>query len=173
MDYGVVVVDTGPIKQNLPYPRSYLQTARMVARQVEILWTNLRPTVVVIEEINLGRDRYAQKMLDSIHYAVCTFLESVDAKVVFVSTSDWRKKLQIKLSAEDKKNNSLVNKAKKTGVSKKALGVKGKVNKKHLAIRWVNERYGLSLKVKDDDIADAISLAAAYVAGVPHSLPLH
>lgn len=171
--YGVIQVDTAQFKRALPYPSSYMHIARTVARRVETLWLQERPTVVVIEEVNLGRDRYAQKMLDFIHFAVCEFLESMNTKVVFVSSSDWRKKLEIKLSASDKKNNSLVLKAKKSGVSKKTLGVKGRVNKKHLAIRWVNERYQLSLKAKDDDIADAICLGAAYWSGVSPSNPIH
>jgi hypothetical protein len=43
--------------------------------------------------------------------------------------------------------------------------VKGKVTTKHLAVRLVNSVYGLGLKQKDNNDADAICLGLAFFAG--------
>jgi hypothetical protein len=45
------------------------------------------------------------------------------------------------------------------------LGIKGKVTKKHLSVRWVNETFGFNMKVKDNDICDAVCLGSAYIKG--------
>jgi hypothetical protein len=60
------------------------------------------------------------------------------------------KNTNIRLSTNDKKNNKLVREGKK----------RGKVTSKHLSVRWANEKYSLSLKIKDNDIADALAIAA-------------
>jgi Holliday junction resolvasome RuvABC endonuclease subunit len=59
--------------------------------------------------------------------------------------------------------------AKHTGkkLDKVSLGIKGKITKKHLAIRWVNETYNLNLAMKDNDAADAIALASSYLLNAP------
>jgi hypothetical protein len=75
------------------------------------------------------------------------------------------------MSKDDKINNKVLKKAKelaaatKSKLDKSKVGIKGAVTKKHLAIRFVNATYGLDLKVKDNDIADAICLGAAYLNG--------
>jgi hypothetical protein len=82
----------------------------------------------------------------------------------------------MKLTKEDKKNNSLVNKAKKVAAAtntsiqaqKAALGVKGKKTWKHLSVEFVNQKYNKQFKQKDNDITDSICLALAYLAGAPH-----
>jgi hypothetical protein len=137
----------------------------------------VRPDVVVVEETNpSGRaGRYSQKCLEFLH---CAFLLTIpeNYKVVYISTSKWRSALQIKLSKDDRKNNSLVNQAKKAAkisntsvfAKKAALGVKGKVNWKHLSVRFVNEKYNTSFKMKDNDVADSICLGLAYINGAPH-----
>ena len=40
---------------------------------------------------------------------------------------------------------------------------RGKISKKHLAVRMVNDLYGKQLKLKDNDEADAILMGQAYV----------
>ena len=56
-------------------------------------------------------------------------------------------------------------KAKKTGVNKKDLGIKGKVTKKHLAVRRANDLFNLTLIQKDNDVADSLLLGTAYFLG--------
>jgi hypothetical protein len=82
----------------------------------------------------------------------------------------------MKLTKEDRQNNTLVNKAKRVAKNtstsiqsqKSALNVRGKVGWKHLSVRYVNEKYGTKFLMKDNDITDSICLALAYLAGAPH-----
>lgn len=160
------------------YPSNYWLAASNIAQQLAELVKNYNPDVIVVEETNLGKQRYTQKLLEFIHCHFLAFTRAMNVvdKITYISSSAWRKTIGVSLSKEDKKNNSKVYRAKKvakeTGVSvhaaKKALGVKGKVNKKHVAVRFVNEKFGLSLKVKDNDIADAICLGVAYQSGAQH-----
>jgi hypothetical protein len=86
-----------------------------------------------------------------------------DIRVVYISTSAWRKATQVALSKQDKDVNRKINQ----GKSKKELGVKGKTTTKHVSVRVANEMYGKDYKTKDNDITDAILLGVAYFRGVP------
>jgi hypothetical protein len=48
---------------------------------------------------------------------------------------------------------------------------RGKITPKHLAVQKSNELYGLELKLKDDDIADAILLGRAFLIDRKFILP--
>ncbi|WNM70300.1 hypothetical protein [Myxococcus phage Mx1] len=158
------------------YPWNYVGATEDVGALLFDKVLELNPDVVVIEETNLGKSRYAQKTLEFIHLDVLRRLrrwmqERPDREVIYLSSSSWRQALGLQMSKEDKKNNAKLAKAKKKAeewgvkLDKKAIGVKGKINKKHVALRFVNETFGLNLKVKQNDAADAICLAAAYIAG--------
>ncbi|MDE2103616.1 MAG: hypothetical protein KGL39_40635 [Patescibacteria group bacterium] len=155
------------------YPWSYLGAADVESADIMGLIREQLPDVVVIEEVNLGRSRYAQRILEFIH---CQFLMALRAmvsddgalNVVYVSSSVWRQCLGLKLTSAQRRDNARLSRAKAeasasgTRLNKKALGLRGKVTKKHLALAYANQRYGLQLRVKDNDIADAICLATAY-----------
>ena len=49
--------------------------------------------------------------------------------------------------------------------AKKQLGIRGKWTKKMLAVNWVNENYGLKLKLVNNDEAEAICLGVAFLRG--------
>jgi len=91
----------------------------------------------------------------------------------YVSSGDWRKNQGLKMSKEDQKRNAKLSKAKREAAAagvkldKKALGIRGKKTKKHVAIDHANAVYQLELKAKDDDIADAICVGLAYFNHVP------
>ncbi len=167
-----------PVQAFGPYPGNYLHAATSIANRLFDLVTEHKPDVVVIEETNLGKNRYAQKLLEFIH---CSLLAQLTlewvGKVVYLSSSSWRQALDLRLDSEQKKNNAKISKARKlvreTGISitaaKKQVGVKGKITKKHLAVNRVNEVYDLKFKVKDNDRADAICLGMAYFAGATHA----
>jgi len=149
------------------YPYSYVNMAEYIGTALKGVISDFEPDRIVIEETNKSRARYSQKILEYIHYAVLRYIRELHYadNVVYINTSVWRKKLDVYLSKEDKKNNTKVSVAKRKNQSKKELGLKGKITKKHVAIRVVNERFGLSLIRKDEDIADAICLGAAYIEG--------
>ena len=58
------------------------------------------------------------------------------------------------MSKDDKKHNKNLSENKKRIIK----DVKGRINKKHLAIRFVNNMYNLDFRLKDNNIADAIAL---------------
>jgi hypothetical protein len=158
-----------------PYPFSYQKAAQGV---VSMLSAQLGDSVddfgaVVIEEINLGRNRYTQKLLENIHTAILGWIihwASVE-HVVYLDSSEWRSNLGLKMSKEQKKLNAKLSKAKREAAAfgvkldKKAVGVKGKTTSKHLAVAHANEAYGLKLLQKDNDQADAICLGLAFCNG--------
>ncbi len=160
-----------------PYPWNYLEAAHETALGLLALVEELNPDVVVIEETNGSKSRYTQKTLEFCHALLLQLLQVWAVRggtVVYLNTSDWRKTLKVQLSPEDKKQNAKLSKAKRkaaaTGekLDRKALGIRGKVNKKHVAVRWANAEYGLTLKQKDNDVADALALGTAYLRGAPH-----
>ena len=170
--FGAVKLDH-PIISYGEYPWNYDVASETMATKLYELIQRFTPDVVVIEETNLGKSRYAQKSLEFTHKAILQKIHHArfPGKVIYLSSSSWRQALGLQMSKEDKKNNAKLSKAKKiaaeygTKLDKKELGVRGKINKKHLALRYVNETFGLSLKVKDNDAADAICLVAAYLTG--------
>ena len=174
-DYGLVRMPT-PLDEAGIYPWNYLAASKEMGVELCKLVAKYDPRVVVVEEVNKARARYSQKLLEFLHSALLNNLSNITngvqtPAVFYLSTSEWRSRLEIRLSKEDKKNNGKLNKAKRNAggdvrlVDKKILGIKGKVTPKHLAVRYVNEKFGLDLKIKDNDIADAVCLGKAFALG--------
>ena len=184
LEKGTLVLEKPVLTYHRNYPWNYLFAADAIISQVDglvnIIDANHGINVVVIEETNLGKNRYAQKTLEWIHHGVVSLLLSktkYGVEVVYLSSSSWRQALGLTMTKDDKKNNKRLSDAKvrakviaqQQNISlpkalaalKKEMGIRGKVNKKHVALRWVNDTYGLNLKQKDDDIADAICIAVA------------
>jgi Holliday junction resolvasome RuvABC endonuclease subunit len=174
LDCGVLQTDLR-VKDYGNYPFSLLNAAKafsdMCLKKVE----ETDPDVIIIEELVLGRNRMSQKFLGYLH---CLVLQGLPNKyldkVFYVNPSEWRKALKIGLTKEDKKLNTKLSQAKslakkrKVKLDRKALGIRGRFGKKHASIRWVNAAYNKELKVKDDDIADAICQAASYCNGIKY-----
>lgn len=180
------ITNDGPVSSFGDYPWSMQRAANSIAIRLVQLYIDKNPDVIVIEETNKpGRfgNRYSQKLLEFIHCHVLALLHehtqtesAVHSKyiclpdVVYINTSDWRKIVGANLTKADKALNVKVRKLKKAGDKEglKKLGVRGKIGKKHVAVRFVNTAYGLNLKMKDNDIADAICQGTAYFLGVKH-----
>jgi hypothetical protein len=152
------------------YPWNYVQGAYSMGQLLFAL-TSKEPDVIVVEETNKSRARYSQKALEYIHCLFLYQVKSTNIPIKYVSSSEWRKTLGLVMSKDDKKNNKKLKTAKQfaetTGakLDKAELGIKGAVTKKHIAIRFVNNTFGFSMKVKDNDICDAICLGLAYLKG--------
>jgi hypothetical protein len=172
---GISLVQYGIIRMPVPpedaetYPWDCIIASKKGGQILAKLVSDVKPRVVVVEE-NKGR-HYSQKLLEFLHSALLTHI-SLDTEapaVFYLSTSEWRSSLGIRLSKEDKKANQKLSKAKKASVDgkidRKALGVRGKLTPKHLAVRHVNKRFGLQLKLKDNDVADSICLGEAFALG--------
>lgn len=172
VSYGVIKLPK-PILAYGEYPFSYYKAAESLIEMTKELLAEHNPDVVVVEETNLGKSRYSQKALEFFH---CLFSQTMcyraqQTSVIYLSSSAWRQALGLQLSKEEKKANAKLAKAKREAtekgekLDKKTIGIKGKITKKHVAINYVNQRLGLELKAKHDDIADAICLALAFLSG--------
>lgn len=136
------------------YPLNIADAAELVVKRIIDLVEADDPfDFVVIENTNKGRNRHTQRLLEFIHYVLIRYLSAWGVPFGYMDSSEWRRIVGLKLTKEDKKNNRDVSANKK----------RGRVTKKHLAIRLVEEEFGLKLKVKDNDRADAILLGLAYV----------
>lgn len=136
------------------YPKNVLDASNEVGRRViENMIDTFKPDVIVIENTVKGMNRHTQRILEWIHKAVLDKMGDKNLeKVKYLDPSRWRSIIGLVLSAEDKKHNILV---------KKHLA-KGKITRKHLSVRMANEKFKLELKLKDDDVADAICLGWAW-----------
>lgn len=134
-----------------PVPEyAMIERAKSVAAEVVKIVHEWAPSLICIEQTNLGRSRTTQKELEFIHYAVLDSLSwGFKDKVVYADTSAWRSALKVTLTKDQRKHNKAV----------KAGEVRGKITPKHLAVAYINQKYGLKLKLKDNDEADAICLA--------------
>jgi hypothetical protein len=172
--YGSVTHDKKSILDYGDYPFCYLTALEAMANKIDLVIGVERPGMIVIEETNKSRARYSQKALEMLHLLVLQRLQVrgfTSQNVKYIDTSSWRKTLGIILSKEQKRQNSRLSRAKSKAkqhgfkLDKKALGIAGRINKKHVAVKYVNEHYGFGFKMKDNDIADAICLGLAFVAG--------
>lgn len=137
------------------YPYNIVEGARKITAQVLDLVRRCGTLdVVVIENTNKGKNRHTQRILEFMHFCILVMLQELPQKMAYMDTSEWRKIVGLWMTKDDLKNNRDVKAGKK----------RGKVTKKHLAVRMVNEKYpDLKLIQKDNDQADAILLGLAYV----------
>ncbi len=167
-----LILGTSPF-QHGAYPQNYYLASFRQAEQLLKLTERTAPDEIVIEEVNLGKSRYSQRSLEWTHafYVYGASTQFAGTPIIYISSSQWRSTVGLVMSKTDKKANALLSKAKKSAaesgakLDKAALGVRGKVTKKHLAVRWVNERYGLDFRIKDNDVADAIALGVSHFWG--------
>lgn len=165
----------GPVSgfNSLHYPWDYITACQKQADALVTLAQSKQCDTVVIEETNrAGRftSRYSQKILEWLHCFLLLGLQTDYIQVRYINTSDWRKAIGATLTKADKALNVKVRKLKKAGDKEglKKLGVRGKIGKKHVAVRFVNQTFGTSYKLKDNDECDAICQGVAYFLGVPH-----
>jgi hypothetical protein len=156
-----------------PYPHSYRKCTDYMAALIYMRVAPYKVERIVVEEINSGRDRYVQKLLENIHTSSLTHFDGFmpHAQIVYLNSDGadgWRTNIGLTLSKEQKRANARLSKAKRESeaagvkLDKKKLGVKGKTNKKHLAVERANAEFGLKLKQKDNNEADALCLGLAF-----------
>jgi hypothetical protein len=159
-----------------PYPACYLEASDWIATQLMVIVLETNPDHIVIEETNTPSSkgsRYSQKILEFIHRALLERLRVAGLldRVTYLSSGVWRQKINLRLSSSQRAANRVLSKAKNQAAAvgqkldKKKLGVKGKVTWKHLSVAHVHERFGLELKMAENDIADAICLGEAFCLG--------
>jgi hypothetical protein len=128
----------------------YNYEAQDLARFIYGLYLKHDPDVCYLEQINRGKNRHSQKMLDGLHYAIIEMFINQNwiHKVRYVDTSAWRNTLSVRLNKDQAKHNKQV----------KQKLIRGKITPKHLAVMKANEVFGLRLKLKDNNTADSLML---------------
>lgn len=134
------------------YPWNIIDAADKVAKDILGLYSQWMPDVIVIEDTNKGRNRATQRCLEWLHSDILKILRPFNKPIHYMDSSEWRKIVGLKLNSDQKKNNKDVSAGKK----------RGKINKKHLSVLMTNEKFGLSLKLKDNDESDACLLGQAF-----------
>jgi Holliday junction resolvasome RuvABC endonuclease subunit len=154
------------IYDGAPQEYFFIYQGHYIADQIDQLITSEKPNFIYIEQTNQGRNRTTQKELEFIHCIVLEHLAKIvdDPSVIrFVNTSTWRPQLGIRLNKTQKKHNktrkSSSNASIITGDYGVTMSVRGRITVKHLSVLYANGKYNLSLKLKDNDIADAICIA--------------
>lgn len=157
------------------YPLNYLNMADYVAQRILSLVRQVEAehgvqAEIVIEETTASKNNYSQKTLEFIHAATLKHLRDLGRVPVYIRTGTWRNVVGANQNAEEKKLNSKISRIKaKTGskLAKIDGKVVGRITRKHTAIRAFYEHFGIQLRRKDEDAADAGMVALAYVKGAP------
>lgn len=149
--------------QSNEFPWGILKSAEEISDLIINKIQNTTCDKIIVERTVLGRARDSQALLESIHTLFQKKIKELDLdqKIHYIDVSLWRKKINLKLSKEDKENNKFINKAKEKVVKKNGKRI-GKIGKKHVSVRYANEKFGLNLKLKNNNEADAINLASAF-----------
>ncbi len=138
-----------------------LDSVVILASNIESLIFSNSIDEVVIEQTNKGKARYTQKLLEWLHYgSVVAICDKLKKYPKYIDSSQWRKLVSLNMSKEDRKHNAMI---------KKTKG-RGKISKKHLAVRMVNELFNLGFKMKDNDVCDAILIGLAYIKGINNGI---
>lgn len=176
-DYGFIKPNKKGMSK-LEYPEKQLEVMRDIANQLMVLIYRIdgfhvdgsekKLQMILIEEVNAHKSRMTGKTLDGMHFILMDRIagdrDQEYIKRVRYRDSDgdtgWRTRLGLKLTEMDKKLNAerkKINKRKIRGTASLPI-----INKKHLACRYVNGKFGLNLDVdqndSDGDVADAIGL---------------
>jgi len=170
LGFGIVEPDYKNPKKLLTYPQLHIVKLRRLADQVIDL-IDIYVKKIVIEEINRGKNRLGQKVLDGFHFVLLERMPWDIARMVVFRDSDgltgWRSAqgLGLRLSEIDKETNKDRKKLnKKIGRGQKKLPL---ITQKTLACRFANKTYGLDLDCDrdetDGDKADAIGLGHFYL----------
>lgn len=148
---GLLQPSKGSIKSGLEV-EGFLNAGLDLGQMIENLVKTQKPDFIVIEQTNLGKSRTTQKYLEFLHFGTLAVLQESGhlGLSAYIDSSEWRSGIGLALSGDQRKHNKLV----------KAKLAKGKLTWKHLSVAWANKTFDLKLKQKDDDIADAICLAA-------------
>lgn len=173
---GIVLEEYGTIpaihQPEGKYPGVFVDWAQLCFHQIILLIDKFKPDVLVIEETCAGsKSVYSQKFLEYCHYVLAKYIRDTGIKSVYLLTGAWRSEVGCKMTKEESKHNKTVSDYKKKNPkSKFAYDIDGKrigkKTKKHINIRRANEIFGgqlkFELKKKNEDLADALLLAASY-----------
>lgn len=153
------------------YPDSFVEWAYLCYEKIEELFNRYAPDVMVVEETAANsKTSHSQKILEFIQFLVAKLIKDTGIKCVYLMTGEWRKEVNSYMNEQEKKHNKEVAKYKKEHKTNIARDIKGKrigrITKKHVTIRRVNEVFGKyfdkPLRKKDEDLADSLAISYSY-----------
>ena len=159
------------------YPDNFLEWSALCFGPVSDLLDEWAPDVLVVEDTAIKPDSNAlsQKILEFIHFRVAKMVAETGIERLYLMTDEWRRLVGCEMTKAERKQNQVVSKAKGKARAllpkgdKSVVVVKGedgrrigRVTRKHVNVRRANEAFGLGLKIKDNDVADALMLGLAY-----------
>lgn len=168
----------------LSYPSSYVAAAQAMAELVAQVAAAHPSGAIAVEETNPGGSghgsRYTNKILEWLHLSLILELRRLSLPTpTYISNNVWRAQLGLKMSKDDKRNNSLIRRARKVkggaegrkfaqvcadlGATETVL-----VDRKMLSVRHANRAFGLDLIKADNDVAEAVCLGHAFLLGARH-----
>jgi Holliday junction resolvasome RuvABC endonuclease subunit len=115
ISYGLVTSKIIGDETSENYPHNYIAMAKALAEDLLKVAQEIMPDHIVIEETNKGKNRYSQKCLEFIHFALN---DRFKAKVNYIDTSEWRWLLGISLDKEQRKDNKEISTARKEELEK-------------------------------------------------------
>lgn len=139
--------------KSVKYPYNIIDTVEQVADYIYNIYKSENDIdFVLIENTVRGANRHTQRVLEFLHMSVLTRFNEERNKIKYIDVSEWRSRIGLYLSKEDSIHNKLVSKGE----------IRGRVTKKHLAVRYVNSKFNKNFKVKDNDLCDAICMGVAF-----------
>lgn len=157
----------------MKYPEGAYGRIIDLSNKIKDLVAAESPDKILIEEVNRGINRIAQKSLDALHFFVLDRILLVDPKtfkkIKYIDSNGkkgWRGALGLKLEDPDKEWNKKArdfNKSNSKAIKKKEKKALRVIDWKDLSIRYVNKKFKLDLTLDDNDIADAIAMGASHV----------
>lgn len=155
------------------YPGNFVSWAKYITNRlftevVSKYWD--LETHLVLEDTNTSKSALSQKSLEYLHFCINERFLAMGAEVFYVRSGEWRKFTESKMSKEEKALNAKIARIKKQ-TGKKLAKIDGKVvgrkGRKHVAIRRVQELFGIEMMRKDEDSADACLVGLGYLRGCP------
>lgn len=153
------------------YPETYLRWSEMCALPVIKLIEDHKPDIIVIEDTSSGSySNRSQRILEFLHFKVLTYIFANSIKMHYFMSEEWRRIIGCKMTKEEALHNKRVRDYKRKNGTKIAYNESGKrigiLGRKHQNVARVNEYFGLNLKLKDNDEADALGLSLAWYKSV-------
>ena len=108
--YGQLKASVEGDKTSDNYPHNFIKMASKMAYDVKGKIINSKPNYVVTEETNKGKNRFSQKQLEFIHFAVNHVAQ---CKIHYMDTSEWRMLVGISLDKDQRKGNRKINEDRK------------------------------------------------------------
>lgn len=168
LSYKIICPSTKGLSK-LKYPEKQLLKMVDLSKSICNEIKTFKPSTIVIEEIAGSRSRMTQKVLDGAHFILLYHMYGLFPfdKLYYYDVTGidgWRHHLELRLSEADKLANKEAKKLNKKLPSRQKIPI---IGPKHLACRYCNSKFNLSLDVdknkKDADLADAIAMGSSFL----------